>query len=73
MPAVITFIDFRKAFDSINRRKTIQILKAYGLPTRLVDAIGKTYEETRANVLSPDGETKFFKISTDKTCHKEIH
>ena len=33
-------------------------------PTQLVDAIGITYEETRANVLSPDGETEFFKITT---------
>ena len=30
----------------------LQILKAYGIPTRLVDAIGKTYKETRANVSS---------------------
>ena len=33
-------------------------------PTQLVDAIAITYEETRANVLSPDGETEFFKITT---------
>ena len=36
LPAVIKFIDFRKAFDSINRRKMLQILKAYGRP-RTVD------------------------------------
>ena len=30
-----------------------------------MDAIGKTYEETRANILSPDGETEFLKTSTD--------
>ena len=65
LPAVITFIDFRKAFDSINRRKMLQIFKAYGIPTRWVDAIGKTCEETRANILSPDGETEFLKTSTD--------
>ena len=64
LPAVITFIDFKKAFDSINRRKISQILKAYGVPTQLVDAIGKTYGETWANVLSPDDETKFFQITT---------
>ena len=65
LPAVIAFIDFRKAFDSINRRKLLQILKAYGIPTRWVDAIGKTYEETRANILSPDGETESLKTTTD--------
>ena len=33
----------------------LQILKAYGIPTRLVEAIGKTYKEIRANVLSRQG------------------
>ena len=65
LPAVITFIERKeekkknKAFDSINRRKMLQILKAYGIPTLLVDAIGKTYEETRANVFSPDGKPNY--------------
>ena len=56
LPAVLKFIDFRKAFDSINSRKMLQILKAYGVPAQLVDTIGKTYGETWANVLSPDSE-----------------
>ena len=33
LPALITFIDFRKAFDTIHRGK---ILKAYGVPEQLV-------------------------------------
>ena len=32
------------------------------IPTRLVDPIGKVYEEKLATVLCPDGETEFFKI-----------
>ena len=63
MPAVITFIDFREAFDSINGRKMLQILKAYGIPTKLVDAVGKTYEETPLMSFH-DSETEFFKITT---------
>ena len=38
------------------------ILKDFGIPTRLMDAIGKIYEEKLATVLCPDGETEFFKI-----------
>ena len=30
LPAIITFIDFKKAFDTIHRGKMIKILKAYG-------------------------------------------
>ena len=62
MPAVITFIDFIKAFDSIKRREMLHILKDFGIATCLVDAIGKIYEEKLATVLCPDGETEFFKV-----------
>ena len=40
----------------------LKILKAYGIPNELVDAIGKLYENTKARVLSADGETEFFDI-----------
>ncbi|XP_072037323.1 uncharacterized protein [Amphiura filiformis] len=62
LPAIITFIDFRKAFDTIHRGKMLQILRAYGIPKQLVDAIDRTYKKTRAKVISPDGETELFDI-----------
>lgn len=62
LPATIVFVDFSKAFDSVHRGKMLKILKAYGIPDQLVQAIGKLYEGTRAKVLTPDGETEFFNI-----------
>ena len=62
LKAVITFVDFRKAFDSIHRRKLFNILQAYGVPEKLVQAISVTYSNTRAKVCSPDGETDYFMI-----------
>ena len=62
VPATIVFVNFSKAFDSVHRAKMMQILKAYGIPNELVNAIQKLYEGTRAKVLSPDGETEYFKI-----------
>ena len=32
LSAIITFIDFKKAFDSIHRGKLLEILRAYGIP-----------------------------------------
>ena len=61
LPAIITFIDFRKAFDTIHRGKMLKIMRAYGIPEQLVNAIGQMYENTRAKVISPDGETDLFK------------
>ena len=56
LKAAITFVDFTKAFDSIHRRKLFPILRAYGVPEKLVQAISVTYSNTRAKVCSPDGE-----------------
>ena len=62
LPAVILFLDFRKAFDNIHRGKMLKILKAYGIPSELVNAIDILYKDTRAKVISPDGETDLFDI-----------
>ena len=63
LSAIITFIDFRKAFDSIHRGKMMKILKAYGIPPNLIRAIEGMYTNTRAKVTSPDGETDLFEIT----------
>ena len=62
--AVITFIDFKKAFDSIDRTKMLQILTAYGIPPEIVSAIKVMYENTSALVITPEGNTDIFKIDT---------
>jgi len=62
LPAVLLFLDFRKAFDSIHRDKMFSILKAYGLPNELIQVIKLLYQNARAKVLSPDGETDEFQI-----------
>ena len=62
LEATIIFIDFRKAFDSIHRTKMLKILKAYGIPDQLVNAIRILYENTRAKIITPDGETSLFDI-----------
>ena len=62
LPAIITFIDFKKAFDTIHRGRMLQILKAYGVPDQLTNAIADIYKDTKAKVISPDGETEVFEI-----------
>ena len=64
MEAVFAFIDFRKAFDSIDRNKMFQILEAYGIPSDVVAAIRVMYVDTSAIVLTPEGETNQFSIDT---------
>ena len=62
LECIITFIDFKKAFDSVHRGKMLKILKAYGIPDGIVKAIDIMYSNTQAVVISPDGETDAFEI-----------
>ena len=50
----IIFIDFKKAFDSVNRNT----------PEKIVKAIQIMYVNTSAVVLTPEGETTNFNINT---------
>ena len=62
LEAILIFIDFKKAFDTIHRGKMIAILKAYRIPEELVTAISIMYDYTTAKVITPDGETETFNI-----------
>ena len=63
LQSVTTFVDFKKAFDSIHRGKLMEILSVYGVPKNIVDAISILYKDTVAQVITPDGEIDFFEIA----------
>ena len=42
---IVNFVDFRKAFDSINRPALWKILEWYGLPKKIVDVIKSLYTD----------------------------
>ena len=63
LPAIMTFIDFSNAFDSIRHDAMFKILKGYGIPLHLLGVIKAIYNSLRAKVVSPDGDTEHFKIS----------
>ena len=58
MKAIITFVDFRKEFDSINRSRMFKILSAYDTPRAIIYMISVLHADTCAQVITPDGETK---------------
>ena len=71
LQAVLLFVDFSKAFDSIHRGKMEQILLAYGIPKETVDAIMMLYKNTQAKVRSPDGD-RFFQHPYRCTTRRHI-
>ena len=60
--AVLLFVDFSKAFDSVHRGKMASILEAYGIPDETIQAVMMLSKNTRAKVRSPDGDTDFFDV-----------
>ena len=64
LKAIITFIDFSKAFDTIHCGQMLKILCSYGVPGQLVNAIKDMYSNTQAKVLMPHGDTKPFQVTS---------
>ena len=62
--AALIFVDFSKAFDSVNREKMFEILGLYGIPSEIIDAIKVLYSNTCSSILTPDGETEPFDVVT---------
>jgi len=50
IPTYIAFIDFRKAFDSVDRDKLWTIMSSKGIPTHLITTIQKIYMEDTIRV-----------------------
>ena len=63
--AALIFVDFSKAFDSVNGKKMFEILGLYGIPSEIINAIKVLYSNTKSTILTPDGETEHFDILAD--------
>ena len=50
LPLFLTFIDFKKAFDSISRNAMFKVLRHYGIPETLVEAIKTLYSNSKSAV-----------------------
>ena len=58
----MAFVDFKKAFDTVHRGTMVAILRAYGIPSAIVEVINLLYTGTKAKVVTPDGQTDLFEI-----------
>ena len=54
LPTYVAFVDFVKAFDTIDHTLTLQILKKYGAPPKLRSSIARMYQDL--NVVLKIGE-----------------
>ena len=55
-------VDVKKAFDSVDRQVMFEIVDLYGIPQEMVNAMTVLYTDTKARVLTSDGDTDTFDI-----------
>jgi len=58
------FVDFTKAFDSVNRDRMFLILAAYGIPSAIINAIRCVYTNSKSFVSTHNGDTEAFAVNT---------
>ena len=63
-PLYINFIDFEKAFDSVDRASLWKLLRHYGVPEKITNLISKMYDGTTARVIHAGELTDSFEIKT---------
>ena len=63
-PLYVCFVDFEKAFDSIDRKSMWNILRNYGVPGKTVDIIRKLYEGFACQVIHDGRLSEEFQVTT---------
>jgi len=63
-PLNINFIDYEKAFDSLDRNTLWDLMACYGIPGKIISLVKNTYEGTNCRILHDSGLTKKFSIKT---------
>ena len=62
-PTFILFLDFKAAFDSVNRTSLWQILEQYGLPSKLLSMIKALYHDTKCTVRIDGKDSTAFNVN----------
>ena len=63
-PLYVNFIDYEKAFDSVDRHTLWKLLRHYGVPQKIVDIIRKSYEGMSCRVVHGHQVTDSFQVKT---------
>ena len=60
----INFIDYEKAFDSLDRNGLWDLMANYGIPSKIISLVKNTYEGTNCRILHEGGLTESFSIES---------
>ena len=63
-PLYINFIDYEKAFDSVDRKTLWKLLRHYGVPVKIVSLIQCIYQDMGCRVVHADQTPENFQVKT---------
>ena len=63
-PVIVNFLDYEKAFDSIDRDTLWKIMRNHGIPQKLVNLISSMYEGTNCRIIHEGQLSDAFDIRT---------
>ena len=63
-PIIINFIDFEKAFDSIDHDSLWQIIEIYGIPKKIINIVKEMYTHAQCMIKMENTLTQNFNIPT---------
>ena len=63
-PLYINFIDYEKAFDSVDRETLWKLLKHYGVPDKIIAIIKSSYRNTTCRVANAGSLSENFEVKT---------
>ncbi|RUS88821.1 hypothetical protein EGW08_003451 [Elysia chlorotica] len=63
-PLYTVFVDFQKAFDSVDRETIWKLMHYYGIPTKFITIIQTLYEDATCQVIHDGKLTESFNVQT---------
>nr|KAG5701747.1 hypothetical protein BaRGS_004349 [Batillaria attramentaria] len=63
-PLYTSFVDFEKAFDSVDREAIWKLMQHYGIPSKLINIIQQLYEDSTCQIIHNGKLTNPFPVKT---------